>query len=159
MAFAAEVAVWWALLTGLWLITLPSFAREEGLVAAACALGAAIAVAGARRAMDGAWHPRLGWARWAVPVVFAVPVETVRVLALGARQLARRHEGVGDRVERLRADGEEPGTVGAARRALGTFALSATPGSVVMDWDPDRRELVVHRLVPGATDLEHELLR
>jgi multisubunit Na+/H+ antiporter MnhE subunit len=158
MGFAAEVAVWWALLTGLWLITLPSFAREEGLVAAACAVGAAVAVAGARRAVQGAWHPRLGWARWAVPVVVAVPVETVRVLALGARQLVRRSEGVGDRVQRLPIGGEEPDAVGAARRALGTFALTATPGSVVIDWDPDRGELVLHRLVPGATDLEHEVL-
>lgn len=159
MAFAAEAGVWWALLTGLWLITLPSLTHEEEVVAAGCALACAIAVAGARRAMQGAWHPRLRWVRWALPVVAAVPIETVRVLVLAARQLRRRGGPAGERVQRLLIECEEPDAVRAARRALGAFAVSATPGSVVIDWGADSGELVLHRLVPGAGDLEHEVLR
>ena len=159
MAFAAEVAVWWALLCGLWLITLSSLSTGEELVAAGCALVAAVAAAGARRAMEGAWRPTVRWVAWAGPVLVAIPVDTVRVLGLAARRVIRPHTAVGDEVVRVRLPHRERTAVGAARGALGTFAVSVTPGTVVVDWDQDRGELVVHRLVRGSPSLEQVVAR
>jgi multisubunit Na+/H+ antiporter MnhE subunit len=159
VAFAAEVAVWWALLTGLWLVTLSSLSTGEELVGAGCALVAALAAAGARRAVGGAWRPQAAWARWAAAVVVGVPADTARVLALAARRLVEPGAEVGDGLERITLRTADHGATAAARAALGTFAVSVTPGTVVVDWDHERGEFVVHRLVRGRPSVDREVRR
>lgn len=156
MALAAEVAIWWALLTGLWLITLSSLSTAEEVVAAGCSLVAAVAATAARRAMQGAWRAQSRWTRWVLLLAAAVPTDTARVLVLAAHQL-RHPADVHGRVERLAARSPEPASVAAARRALGTFVVGATPATVVIDWGRD--ELVVHRLVGGSASLEEAVVR
>ena len=158
MAFATEVAVWWALLTGLWLITLSSLSAGEALIAAGCALPAALAAAAARRAMEGAWRPVTRWVTWVGPLVVSIPVDTWLVLAVAARRLLHPTADVGDTVERLHVPRHE-GSTGAARAALGTFAVSVTPATMVLDWDADRGEVLVHRLVRSSRSVERAVVR
>ena len=42
----------------------------------------------------------------------------------------------------------------AARRALATLAVTSTPGTLVVDTDPDRCLLVTHSLLPGPSRIE-----
>jgi hypothetical protein len=46
-----------------------------------------------------------------------------------------------------------------ARQAWGTLLLSATPGSVVVDWPPDGRPAVVHNLGSGPPRMEEVVIR
>ncbi|MEV8565516.1 hypothetical protein AB0436_07985 [Streptomyces sp. NPDC051322] len=152
MVGAVEILWWWGVAVAIWLATLSSVTLWECVVAAACGLPCAVAARAGRRAVGGAWAPRLRWAAWALPWAGAVVADTARVLLVPLRRRDRsRPLGELREIELPKGESRE---VAAARVALATMALSATPGSFVVDHDAEEHTLVVHSLVEGHPRME-----
>lgn len=143
MRVLAEVVVWWAVLLGVWLMSLNAFSFAELGTAAGLALPCAFAARAARLAAGGRWRIRLRWARWLAHLPWAVLHDTAAVLRLATKP---------DRPEDDSFD-EVPLGAGphAGHEALATATVSGTPGSVVVDARDNR--LCVHRLPIGAIGL------
>jgi multisubunit Na+/H+ antiporter MnhE subunit len=153
-----EVLVWWALLVGVWDLTLSGTTIPEISAAAAAGLASAVAGTAARRVVHVQGMPVAGWLqrlRWLPVVAIAVVADTVRVLALAGRHLRNRDVCGSFRTVWLR---REPGGVD-MHRALATLAVTSTPGSLVCDADPEQHSLLEHRLVDGAPNLEEVVAR
>jgi multisubunit Na+/H+ antiporter MnhE subunit len=147
--------VWWALLVGVWLLTLAAFSPAELVAGAVAALPCAAGAVAGRRAMDGAWRARPGWLRWLVPLPLAVVADSCRVLLVPFR---RRHgRGGGGRIEEVRLRPERPRAVARTQQAVATTVVSAAPGTVVVDVRADEDVLVVHRLVGGRARVEEAI--
>lgn len=144
---AVEVVVWWALLVGVWVLTLSSAPPVELAVAAAAALPCALAARAARRAMEGGWTLAPGWGRWLVVLPVAVLADSARLLFAGVRRI----RGRGDLREVTTSAGE--GARAKGHRALASLVLSATPSGFVVDTRPDDGVLVVHAVVDGRPRL------
>ncbi len=153
---ALEVVWWWAAAVAVWTLTLSSVPAQELIAAAACGLPCAIAARAGRKAIAGSWRPRPGWAAWLLPLLAAVPVDAARLLLLTLRQL-RRWEAEGE-LERVRLPAE-PADVAAARQAAAVMVVSATPGTLAVDSDPEEGMLVIHTLVSGWPRLEQVVRR
>lgn len=153
---ALEVVWWWAASVAVWVLTLSSVPDQELIAAAACGLPCALAARAGRRAIAGSWRPKPGWAAWLLPLLAAVPADAVRLLLLTIRQLPGWDaDGKLDRV-RLPA---EPPDVAAARQAAAVLLISATPGTFVVDSDPEEGTLVIHTLVSGRPELKQVIRR
>ncbi|HEY0559935.1 MAG TPA: Na+/H+ antiporter subunit E [Frankiaceae bacterium] len=155
--FAAEVAVWWAVTVGIWLLTLSSVNRQDLLVAAVCGLLCGSAAAAARRVVGGCWvvPPRTG--AWAARLPLAVLLDTGRILAFPWRRLAGRTAEEGRFVRVPVQPGADPRATSA--RAAAAVLLSVTPGSYALHDDADTGELVVHALFGGAHSMEEVVRR
>ncbi|HWG01995.1 MAG TPA: hypothetical protein VG164_09135 [Trebonia sp.] len=153
---ALEVVWWWAAAVAVWTLTLSSVPDQELVAAAACGLPCGIAARAGRKAVAGSWRPRPGWAAWLLPLLAAVPVDTVRLLLLTMRQL-RRWNAEGE-LTRVRLPAEPPDVV-AARHAAAVLVVSATPGTFVVDSDLEEGTLVIHNLVSGWPQLEQVVRR
>lgn len=144
-----EILIWWVLTWAVWLATLTSQTPVELVAAAICTLPCALAARSARRANAGHWRFRLDWLHWAAIVARDVPVQTVQawVYALGVLRPigAARRRGVISEV----ALPPEPEPVAAARRATAVLSFATTPGTVVLDSDPDNGTVLLHRVRPG----------
>ena len=142
----AELVLWWAGGMLFWLATASTLTVIETLVAAAVALAAAVLARLARRAIPFAARPRLAWLRWAALVPVSAFADAVRLVPwLRGRQPE-------DLVEE-----HLPGSTGEAEtglRAGGIVALSATPGTVVVDSDPRTGTIRLHSLVTGWPHLD-----
>ncbi|MFE1862364.1 Na+/H+ antiporter subunit E [Streptomyces anandii] len=157
MIRVAEVVWWWVAAVGVWLLTLSSVTWQELAVAAACGLPAAVAAPAGRRAVGGCWRPRPGWIRWAATLPPSVLADTARVFWTALRHA--RDERPPGRVREVPLPHEAPEPVAAARRALATIALSSTPGTYVVDDDPERHRLVVHSLSESTSPTEKAITR
>lgn len=147
-----ELAAWWGLMVGIWVLTLSSVSVAELAIAAACALPCAVAVWGSRRAAGGRWWPRLRWIAWPAPVAAAVWADTGRVMVVAVKALLGMEQPTGElRRVQLPAEG---GARASARHAIGGIVLSSTPGTFVMDEDTDTSTLVVHSIVSGPPSVE-----
>lgn len=148
MVRVSEVAVWWAACVGTWLLTLSSVNLEDLCVAIPAGLLCGLAATTGRRLAGGRWRPQLRWVRWLVVLPIGVVADTVGVWKAAARAAvdpARR-----GRRQVSRVPIGEPASVAAARQALVTLVVSASPGSLVIDVDPDAGELLVHSLADSA---------
>ena len=148
LARAAEVALWWVVLWGMWTLTLSTVTLAESLVAVAATLPAAASAVAARRAERVGWRPALSWARWALVWPVAVAADTGRVLVA----VARRRTGDF-------ADVDVSGEAGqrrSARRAFAALALTSTPGAVVLDVSHED-DMVVHALGGGPPHMERKV--
>jgi multisubunit Na+/H+ antiporter MnhE subunit len=152
MARAVELLWWWGAAVGIWLLTLSSVGTAELAVAAACGLPCAVAALAGRAAVRGCWTPRARWAWWLPPLVASIVTDSARALLVAARR-TRRIEQRGE-LREVRLPAGEPDPVAAARRALATLAVTSTPGTLVVDTDPDRCLLVTHSLLPGPSRIE-----
>jgi hypothetical protein len=85
--------------------------------------------------------------RWLAALPRSVAVDTVHVLALPWHPAGRSDAGEFRRVP-LGAPGETPGAEG--RRAVAAVLLSSTPGTYVVDTDPDTGTALVHAIGPPA---------
>jgi multisubunit Na+/H+ antiporter MnhE subunit len=147
-----EVALWWAACTGTWLLTLSSLSTAELIAAVAAGLPCAVVAVLARRAVRGPLAPRAAWLRWLLPVPVAVLTDSARVLALAAGVLVGRRIPEGDlRTVVLPRDDSDDDWQN--RQAAAVVLVSASPGSVVLDVDPDSGEVLVHDLAAGRPDL------
>jgi multisubunit Na+/H+ antiporter MnhE subunit len=120
MARAVESVVWWTVLVGVWLTTLSTVNWQDLLVAAVVAVPCALAATMLRGVYHGCWRPASAW---------TLPLAVVR----GCAALFSRHT-------QLRHIPARP----AARKAIKTVIVSASPGTVVLDDKGD--SLLVHGL-------------
>ncbi|GGM58950.1 hypothetical protein GCM10011608_49980 [Micromonospora sonchi] len=158
MSLSVEFVIWWVALTAAWAATVSQLTLAELLVGAACALVGAVVAVGSRRALGHCWRPDVRWLAWSGRLAVAVPVDTVRLLVqVTPRMLPGRD--VPGRLSRLRPPADEAPARAAFRRAWGTFVLSATPSSVVLDWPPDGAPVVLHLLGPGRTSMGKTVVR
>jgi hypothetical protein len=139
---AAEVAAWWAVLTGAYAVTLSVATVPELVVGAGVAVGCAALAVAARRAAHARWSPRLSWVSWLLPLPGAIAADSLRLFG---RLLRGRPGGGVVRLIAAETIGEPPDRA-AFRRAYRTVVLSASPGSVVLDWPADGSPLVLHEL-------------
>jgi multisubunit Na+/H+ antiporter MnhE subunit len=151
-AAGGEIVWWWAAAVAIWALTLSSVPPQELIVSAICGLPCAIAARAGRKAVAGCWRPRLGWVRWLPLFLAAVPADAARLLAVTIRRLVTREQPGGMREYPMPAG--EPPDVAAARHAMATLTVSATPGTFVADSDPEEDKIVVHTLVSGWPQLE-----
>lgn len=135
-----EAVVWWGLTLGIWLLSLSAVSGQELIVATPTALGCGLLAVAARRAARGSWHLR---ARWLLPLLrlpVSIPLQTIGALA----SVVRADGGSFEAVALPEGVGDAPAARG--RRAIATFLTTLSPGSVVVDADPDRGEALVHVL-------------
>lgn len=139
---------WWGASMVGWIALTTTFDPAElvaGAVAAAVAATAAELVRGA--GMIG-FRPRLRWFLRAPRVARRTLIDTGVVLeALWMHVTGRRRMSGAFRVIDFDPGGDDP--TSAARRALMTAAISATPNTYVVGIDRDRHVMLVHQLVPA----------
>lgn len=151
LAAALEIGWWWAAAVAIWALTLSSVPDTELITAAACGLPSALAARAARKALGGRWRPRLRWAAWLLPLAVAVPADTARLLAVTIRRIITgEHPG---ELQEIQMPAGEPGDVATARHALAVLTVSASPGTFVVDSDPEEDKIVIHTLVSGWPSL------
>lgn len=149
-----EVVLWWLLLIAVWISTISSITVVEVSVAAGSAAPCAAMAVLTRRRIGISWRPRLSWLRWIPPLAVSVLTDTARVLLLPWRHLGRRL-----RRQPFRGDlrgvslPQEARPRAGARRALGGWVLSLTPGSYVADADPEELAFLVHTVVDSRPDM------
>lgn len=149
-ARAAEVAVWWVVLWGVWMLTLSSVTLAETVVAGVATLPAAAAAVAVRRAERVAWRPAVAWARWAAVWPIAVVADAGRVLA----DAVRRSSGEFGEIDLP----EERGERRAARRTFAALTLTSTPATLVVDV-PEEPRFTVHRLGHGRPRMDREVTK
>lgn len=147
-----ELAVWWVIGLLLWSATISPVTVEELVPAALCALACALAALACRHAVGARWRMRAHWFTWATSLPVAVVLDTARLAGRSWGRPAAR--GV---VRHATLAAEADSAVTTTHRALAATALSATPGSVVLDIDGD--ELQLHTLTPGPSRLEKAVRR
>jgi hypothetical protein len=152
-----EAGCWWGVSVGIWLLTLSSVTGPELVAAAACGLPCGLAARAGRHAMRARWQPRLHWARWLVALPAAVAADTGRVLLLAIRGLAGEQLPGGLRQVQLPRG--ERAAVAAGHRALAALTISLTPGTVVLDADPEENMLLLHDLATGWPRLDRVVSR
>lgn len=148
---ALEVGLWWGLSVGVWLLTLSSVSGPDLYAAVGCGLPCGVAARAGRHAMGASWQPRLRWARWLLPLPAAIVTDGVRVMRCALRGL------LGDRQQgelgEVRLATGEPAAVAAAHRALATLTISFTPGTFVLETNPEENMLVIHSMGSGWPQL------
>lgn len=154
--FAVEVAAWWALMVGVWDLTLSGTTLPDISAAIAAGLIAAIAAVVTRRMLGGQWLPRPRWLLWLPVVVLNLFADTARIFVLAVRTLRRRDVEGELGVVQLKLSTPADADI---HRALATFAVTSTPGSVIYDAEPESHRLLKHTLVTGPPDLEDTVAR
>jgi multisubunit Na+/H+ antiporter MnhE subunit len=147
VGLALELLVWWVVAIGVWLTSLSAYSRQDLIVAVGCGLPCAVMAVLARRAVRLRMRPPADAVRWLTALPPAVAGDTVRVLALPWRPSRRSTAGEFRTVD-LRARGRTPAASG--RRAVATVLLSSTPGSYVVDVDPDTGTALIHAVGPPS---------
>ncbi|HET6818208.1 MAG TPA: Na+/H+ antiporter subunit E [Mycobacteriales bacterium] len=140
---------WWVVLFGLWCTFVGNLTSVELGCGVAAALIATLGLAHLRWLDWPVARPRVRWLLW-LPVVLASTVaDTARLLrALGPT--ARRSPG---RFRTVDLGPPADTADGYSHRAYAAVALSAAPGSYVIDVYPEHGQARVHTLVDGAPDL------
>ncbi len=146
-----ELALWWALMVGVWDLTLSGTTLPDILAAVAAGFFSAVGAVATRRLIGGHWRPRPGWAVWLPVIVAKAVMDAVRAFALAARHVVHRDVDTSCGEVALRRGADEDVAI---HFALASLAITSTPGSVVYDADPDGNRLFKHELVTGPPDLE-----
>jgi multisubunit Na+/H+ antiporter MnhE subunit len=137
-----EATCWAAVCVGIWLLTLSSVTLADLSLAIPAGLLCGVLATAGRRLAEGRWRPQPRWAAWLLTVPVNVVVDTIGVWAAAVRAVRTRRPSGYDQV--LQQPAEETEDIAATRRALATLVLSASPGSYIVDFDPDRRQLLAH---------------
>jgi multisubunit Na+/H+ antiporter MnhE subunit len=152
-----EVAVWWAVLVGVWISTVPALTAAEVGVGVVAALPCAVAATASRAAIGTAWHVRARWIGWLLPLVIAVLVDTVRLPQWAARAVRRDAGGPEFTSLRLHRDGDPAREAG--HRAVATAVVASSPSTVVVDETRQHHALVIHPLGDGYAGLRRAVRR
>jgi multisubunit Na+/H+ antiporter MnhE subunit len=150
-AHIAEIAAWWAFLLGLWCTFIGNITSVELACGAAAGLIAAMALGQLRWMHWPASRPRARWLGWLPTIVAAAVVDTARLVPALLRSIGRRGDRGTFRIIRLAPAGTDRWSE--AQHSYATGALSATPGSYVVETYPEAGEARVHTLVDGRPDL------
>ncbi|MFI6452723.1 hypothetical protein ACIBF6_14310 [Streptosporangium amethystogenes] len=175
MRATTKVFLWWiALLMG-WLATVPVVTIAELLAATGCGLVCAVVAVLVGRLAGLSWRLEPGWGAWLGPLAVAVVADTVRLPVRVVPHMLRDRDWDG-RLLRLNPaqagpetkepavtsdtgpDTETPARA-AARRAVGTIALSAAPCGLVLDWPADGRPVLLHMLAGDEPSLGRRVIR
>jgi multisubunit Na+/H+ antiporter MnhE subunit len=135
-----ELLAWELVCVAVWMASLSAWSPHELVVAVAASVPAAVAGAGARRAVRGAWRLPSQTLRWAALVPLAVVADAGRVLSLPFR----RGETGEWRTLRLGPAAVGDGPAATGHRAMATTALSLSPGSYVVAVDEEAGTALVH---------------
>ncbi|HEX9065135.1 MAG TPA: hypothetical protein VF843_08500 [Streptosporangiaceae bacterium] len=142
---------WWIVLMAIWVILDDSVAVDELIAGAlAAAVSAALTEVASHQAGVG-YRIRLRWLTAAARLPAQVGRETAMVFAALGRRIATGQEPAGGFV----AESVRPGPgaeLGRTRRALLVGAQSLSPNKFVLGIDPERGELLAHKLVLGPGD-------
>jgi multisubunit Na+/H+ antiporter MnhE subunit len=152
---ALEVLGWWAALVVVYLASLTTASVPEYVAAVSAGLVSAVLAVAARRVAAAHWGFPGRVLRMGAALPIALLADSVRVFGLVARPRALR--STTGRVSELMLP-KEPAPTRAGRLAAGGWLIAATPGTLVIDDDPDEPSLTVHRLVDGEPDLAQEVL-
>jgi multisubunit Na+/H+ antiporter MnhE subunit len=146
-----EIAAWWALMVGVWDLTLAGTTLPDILAAIGAGFVSAVGAHVARRLIGGNWAPSPRWLLWLPVIVVNAVADTARAFTLAARHVVRRDVDAtfGDVPLRRRSDRDAD-----IHRGLATLAITSTPGSVIYDEDIEGSRLFKHELVSGPPDLE-----
>lgn len=145
-----EIVVWWALAYAVWLISLSTVPLQELLLAAACALPCGIAAAGTRWAIRDSWWIRVSWLKPMLVLPVAVVTDAAQVLMAG---LLRR----GGDFQRVSTGTGGDSSSARGRRALAIGLITSTPGSYVLDIDPESGEMLLHSLASRGPRMERQV--
>lgn len=154
---AIEIGWWWGAAVGIWLLTLSSVTWPDLTAAVVCGLPCGLAARAGRHAVRAVWRPSPGWARWLLPLPAAILTDTARVLGLAARSLTGAPQP--GEMKEIQLPAGEPDEVASARRAVAALAFSTTPGTFVVDNDPEEDRLVIHSLTTGWPHLDQVVSR
>jgi multisubunit Na+/H+ antiporter MnhE subunit len=150
IAVAFETVFWWALMVGVWQLTLSGTTPAEIYCEVATAFLSAVAAVVARHALGGRWLPKPTWVGWLPVLALSVIADSARVLALAVRHVGDREApGHFDVVQLRWPDLVEADT----HRAYATLTVTSTPGSLVYHDEPESHRLCLHALVSGPPDL------
>jgi hypothetical protein len=144
-----EAGCWAAVLFGLYLAIISTISITELVVGAVTAVAGAGAAVLTRRSLlaadnDERYRPRAGWLRWLVPLPAQILTGSVRLL--------RPRGNFGE--VRLPEDQRA-----AALRGFSVLVLSVAPDAYVVDVDPERNELLLHRAGGHGSALERKVTR
>lgn len=148
-----EAVVWWGLCLGVWLVSLSAVSGQELVVATPLGLISGVLAVIARRAAGNRWRLRPEWFLPLLLVPVAILADAVRVLAAAVTRPSGRFvdvaisHGAGDRAP---AQG---------RRALATMLITVSPGTIVVDIDPETAQAMVHTLNAGRPHMEEVVAR
>ena len=145
----AEVVAWWAVAFAVWMISLSAAPLQEYLLAVGCAFPCALAAFWARRALEASWMLRPGWLK----PLLAVPVIAVSDAAQVLFAVVRPGQP-GGRFTKVGTGAVDDVPTARSRRALATLFMSITPGTYVLDADPDTGDLLVHELAHRGPRME-----
>lgn len=158
VAWALEVMAWTLAAWGVWLVSLTAISAEDLGVGGGCAVLCGLTAAAVRRLVQGHGRPTWWTARPAVLLPVVIAAEAVMVLAAPWRPSHRRSRSGGGRLQRLAiTTGDTP--VARARRSFAVVVVSASPGSVVLEADPDTGDFVVHTFGSAGPTLPSRFAR
>jgi multisubunit Na+/H+ antiporter MnhE subunit len=129
----------------LWLLLTSTVDKAEAIVGAGASCLAASAAEIARTKRPFGFVPRARWVMrvWRIPV--RIGLESVRAFGVLANHVTGRKRVRGTyRAIEFRHGGTGPRD--GARRALATVAVSVSPNTFVIGFDPDRDIVLVHQL-------------
>lgn len=149
-AWVVEAGCWALLLWGVWLLSISTVDWPDVVVGGLCALASGLCAAASRRAIRQRWRPQRALLGPVALLPVAVVVDSAAVLLSPFRPRARRGE-----VETVDVAAGGPSPQQAARRAIITAVVSASPATVVLDADHETGTLVVHAL-PSPGPRLHE---
>jgi multisubunit Na+/H+ antiporter MnhE subunit len=155
-SFWIELVAWWAALIVVYLASLTTAATAEYVAAVLAGLVSALLAVAGRRASRAAWKApkRLGRMLLVFPLALASDAARTLALLLRPRTLLRTTGSLTELILPV-----ESRRTAAGRQAMGSVVVSATPASLVIDDDPDRGRLTVHRIVRSALDLAEEVVK
>jgi multisubunit Na+/H+ antiporter MnhE subunit len=149
-----EATVWWGVAFGIWIISLSATSNQEFLIAALASLPCGLAAAIARRAIGESWTVRLSWFRPVLLLPVAIFTDSAQVLAAPLRGRKR-----GGRFETVPTGNAGDTAEARGHRALATVLASITPGSFVIDVDPESGDLLIHSLAFKGPRMERAVKR
>lgn len=144
--------VWWGVSFGVWLISLSALSDQELLVAALASLPCGFAAYGVRRVVGDSWRFRGSW-------YSALPFLPVSMFSDAAQVLTASVTGRRGTFRQVSTGFVGPSGEAKTRRALAILIVSTTPGSYVLDIDPDSGQMLVHTLAPRGPDLAERAAR
>jgi multisubunit Na+/H+ antiporter MnhE subunit len=146
-----EIALWWALMVGVWDLTLAGTTLPDLLAAVGAGFVSAVGAYVARRLIGGNWAPNARWMAWLPVIAVNAVFDTARAFALAARHVVRRDVDANFGQVPLRRRSARDADI---HRGLAALAITSTPGSVIYDEDVEGSRLFKHELVSGTPDLE-----
>lgn len=149
----AEALTWAGVCFGVWVATLSALTAPELWLGAGVSVGCGVLAVAGRRSLGDRWAAPSRWLRPALLLPVAVPLDAARAFWSVLRRDPGRFASVPV------AGGRGTGAVAEGRRATYVLLTSATPGSVVLDVDPDTGEALVHLVGGGWPDLAHRAAR